>query len=83
MQIGDVYYEKHTVVGISERTNTVSETDVEIVNMLPIDVLDKIRAEADKQYKWLINTMYTIRDVDIAFGSIFRTIDKYRKESEE
>ncbi len=47
MKIGDVYYEKHTVVGISKRTNTVSETDVEIVNMLPIEVLDEIRAEIE------------------------------------
>lgn len=37
MKIGDTYYEKHTVVDISERTNTVSETDVERVNMLPIE----------------------------------------------
>ena len=42
MKIGDVYYEKHTVISVSKRTNTVSETDVEIVNVLPIDVLDKI-----------------------------------------
>ena len=45
-------------------------------------VLDKIRAEIDGQYKWLINTRYTIRDVDIAFGNIFWIIDKYKAESE-
>ena len=47
------------------------------------DVLDEIRAEIDRQYKWLINTRYTIHDVDIAFGSIFRTIDEYRKGNKE
>ena len=46
-------------------------------------VLGEIKAEIDRQYKWLINTRYTIRDVDIAFGSIFRTIDKYKAESED
>ena len=46
-------------------------------------VLEDIKAEIDRQYKWLINTRYTIRDVDIAFGSIFRTIDKYKAESED
>lgn len=35
MKIGDVYYEKHTVVGISKRTNTVSEMQVERVNAIP------------------------------------------------
>ena len=42
MKIGDIYYEKHTVVGISKRTGGVSETDTEIVKVVPIDVLDKI-----------------------------------------
>jgi len=46
-------------------------------------VLDKIRVEIGRQYKWLINTRYTIRDVDIAFDSIFRFIDKYKAESED
>ena len=46
-------------------------------------ILDKIRAEIDRQYKWLTNTRYTIRDVDIAFGSILQIIDKYKAESED
>lgn len=45
-------------------------------------ILDNIRAEIEKQYKWIINTRYTIRDVDIAFDSIFQIIDKYKAESE-
>lgn len=45
--------------------------------------LDKIRAEIEQQYKWLINTRYTIRDVGIAFNNIFWIIDKYKGESEE
>ncbi len=47
------------------------------------EVLDKIRAEIDRQYKWLINTRCTICDVDIAFNRIFQFIDKYKEESEE
>lgn len=35
LKLGDVYYEKHTVVGISKRTNTVEETQVEIVDVIP------------------------------------------------
>lgn len=35
MKMGDVYYEKHTVVGISKRTGTVSETQVERVDAIP------------------------------------------------
>ena len=53
-----------------------------LIRALQQPILDKIRAEIDRQYKWLINTSYTIRDVDIAFGSIFRIIDKYKAESE-
>ena len=47
------------------------------------DILDKIRAKVDRQYKWLINTRCTIRDVDIAFDSIFQFIDKYKAKREE
>ena len=46
-------------------------------------VLDRIRADINKQYKWLVNTRYTIRDIDIAFWHILQTIDKYKTESEE
>ena len=41
-----------------------------------------IMAEAEEQYKWLFNTKYTRYDVDIAFNSIFRIIDKYRNKAE-
>lgn len=34
------------------------------------DVLDKIRAEIDEQYKWLLKAGYTAYNVDIAFGAI-------------
>lgn len=46
-------------------------------------VLDKLRSEIYIQYKWLISTSYTIRDVYIAFNSIFDTIDKMKEEMEE
>lgn len=75
MKIGDVYYEKHTVVGISERTNAVSETDVEIVNMLPIDVLDKIRAEIEEM-DFDFGDFYDHTDTIIEM--VLEIIDKYR-----
>ena len=48
MKVGNVYYAKHTVVGISKRTGTVSETSVEIVKVMPLEVLDEIRAEIEQ-----------------------------------
>ena len=45
MKIGDVWYEKHTVTEISQRTNTVSEAQVERVNAIPqkwISVSEKL-----------------------------------------
>lgn len=38
--------------------------------------LKDIRTETEEQYKWLFNTKYTRCDVDIAFNSIFRIIDR-------
>ncbi len=81
MKIGDVYYEKHTIVGISKRTGTVSETDTEIVEAIPpIEVLGKIRAE--------------IESMDFDFGDYYdhtdeiiemvcKVIDKYKAEIEK
>jgi len=34
------------------------------------DVLDKIRAEIDRQEKWLLQAGYTAYNVDIAFDAI-------------
>lgn len=74
MKIGDVYYEKHTVTKISSRTNTVSETQVEIVNILPIEVLDKIRAD-------VINIADSRRSMPVR--SVINIIDKYKVGSED
>ena len=41
-----------------------------IESMESEDVLDKIRAEIDNQYKWLLKAGYTAYNVDIAFGAI-------------
>ncbi len=80
MKIGDVYYEKHTVVGISKRTNTVSETDVERVDMLPIDdVLDKIRTEIE-QY----NRKPSHYPVDmIKIETVLQIIDKHKTKPKD
>ena len=56
------------------------DTAIKALGQEPI--LDKIRAEVNRQYKWLIKTSYT-SDIDIAFRSIFRIIDKCKAESED
>jgi len=40
------------------------------IQAVPIDVLDKIRAEIDRQEKWLLQAGYTAYNVDIAFDAI-------------
>lgn len=40
------------------------------VEMCKVDILDKIRAEIDRQEKWLLQAGYTPYNVDIAFDSI-------------
>lgn len=42
----------------------------EAVEMCNVDILDRIRAEIDNQYKWLLKAGYTAYNVDIAFGAI-------------
>ena len=82
MKIGDVYYEKHTVVGINKRNGGVSETDVEIVKVIPIDVLDKIRIEIEK----LKNAPPCFDDMfeyKYAVDDVLAIIDKYKAEKEE
>ena len=52
MNVGDVYYEKHTVTEISHRTNTVSETQVERVNAIPqkwVPVTTRPMTEEEKE----------------------------------
>lgn len=38
--------------------------------VLPIDTLDKLRTEIDRQEKWLLQAGYTAYNVDIAFDAI-------------
>ena len=49
MKIGDVYYEKHTVTEISHRTGKVSETQIEIIDAVPMSVIDDIRQEIKRR----------------------------------
>ena len=44
--------------------------------LISVEVLDKIRAEIDEQYNWLIQTKHTLYDIDIAFSGIKSFIDK-------
>ena len=44
--------------------------DKQIYDKGKMDVLDKIRAEIDRQEKWLSQAGYTAYNVDIAFDSI-------------
>ena len=82
MKVGDVYYEKHTVVDISKRTGTISETDVEIVDVLPIDVLDKIKAEIKETYMNITYQENKDRKATWGLRKALEIIDKYKTESE-
>ena len=51
--------------------------------MIPMQIIDDIKAEIDNQYKWLMQTKHTLNDIDIAFDAIKSLLDKYiRKEQE-
>ena len=39
--------------------------------------IDAIKADIDKQYKWLMQTKQTLSDIDIAFDAIKSSIDKH------
>ncbi len=73
-EIGDVYYEKHTVTGISKRTGSVSETKVEIVEVMPIE---KIRSDIQKLRGCSCSCSDGIID------DIEDILDKYEKKSKE
>lgn len=45
--------------------------------MIPVSVIDDIKAEIDNQYKWLMQTKHTLYDIDIAFYAIKRTINQH------
>lgn len=40
------------------------------VKIVDDDILDKIRAEIDRQEKWLLQAGYTAYNIDIAFDAI-------------
>ena len=42
--------------------------------------LDDIKAEIDNQYKWLMQTNYTLYDIYIAFDIIKHFIDRHIRE---
>ena len=44
---------------------------------VPMSVIEDIKAEIDKQYKWLKQTKLTLYDIDIAFDAINASIDKH------
>ena len=35
-----------------------------------LKVIEDIKAEIDKQYKWLMSTKHTLYDIDIAFNAM-------------
>ena len=47
------------------------------------EVLDKIRAEIERQEKWLMDAGYNQYNVDIALDTIKSVVDKYRAETED
>lgn len=46
--------------------------------VLPMDTLDKIKDEIDRQEKWLLQAGYTAYNVDIAFDSIKAVLAEMR-----
>ena len=49
-----------------------------VVKGTPLEkVLEDIRSEIDKQYKWLQSTKRALYDVDVAFDVIRKAIDKH------
>ena len=69
MRLIDADYVTEKLNGI----NGTAELDkaFEVVENAPtVDVLDKIRAEIDRQQKWLLQAGHTAYNVDIAFDAI-------------
>ena len=46
------------------------------------EVLDKIRAEIERQEKWLMDAGYNQYNVDIALDTIKSVVDKYKAKTE-
>ena len=74
--------------GISLDTEDDQDYICGLINDMPSvtpTVIEDIKAEIDEQYKWLMQTKYTIYDIDIAFSGIKSAIDKYTsgKENEQ
>ena len=42
---------------------------------IPLSVIEDIKAEIDRQYKWLMQTDHTLCDIDIAFSAIKRIVE--------
>lgn len=77
MQIGDKVLVRGTideirkdVVIIKNEGGYFGTVPSEIVTSKPIEPIDKIRAEIEKQEKWLLQAGYNAYNVDIAFSSI-------------
>ena len=71
---------------VKVKTDTIEVWKAKIIEQEHInEVLEYIKAEIDEQYKWLMQTKYTIYDIDIAFSGIKSAIDKYTsgKENEQ
>lgn len=41
---------------------------------------EDIKAEIEKQYKWLMQTKHTLHDIDIAFDAIKSNVDKHNPD---
>ena len=68
----DDLYQKCIEIQLKKRNRYFDIDDVmKLIKKAPtVDVLDKIRAEIDRQEKWLVQTGYTVYNVDIAFNAI-------------
>ena len=44
---------------------------------VPVEVIEDIKADIDKEYKWLMATKCSLCDIDIAFDSIKKSIVRH------
>ena len=81
-QAKSVPYRKATFIKVNELINELEQEPMVEIDLYSVikqkyierEVLDKIRAEIEKQEKWLLQAGYNTYNVDIAFNSIKRAL---------
>lgn len=80
-------YKQGDVLAILDKKIAELEAADDCKNCPPVTpqepILDKIRAEIERQEKWLMIAGYNCYNVDIAFNAIKSEVAKYKAETEE